>query len=375
MKKIVKLGVCGLAAVMLIAGCSNKAETAETAETTEVSKPATESGQKGSITLGEYKGVQVPVSAVEVSEEEVDNQIQEILSSTPAYDVITDRAAQDGDTVNIDYEGKKDGVAFEGGTAQGYDLVLGSGSLIPGFEEGLVGVKTGDKKSLNLKFPDDFGSEELAGAAVVFDVTINEIKVEKEAVLDDEFVKSVSSFKTVDEYRLDLKGQMLADKQDEAQNEKEYNVLMAVVNGSQITCAPEDVEEQLNQQIDYYTNMVSAYGMTIADYATMYGQTEEEFKAQLRTMSEEAVKQQMTVEAIAAAESFKLEDADRQLVADEYQMTIEAMNEQFGKENVDDTAMMYKVINFLVSNAKEVQAESEAVPTKSEDVAESSSAN
>ena len=153
--------------------------------------------------LGNYKGVEVKRESTEVTDEEVDQKIQSILDANPEYVEITDSPAQNGDTVDIDYVGMKDGVAFDGGTAQGYKLELGSGTFIDGFEDGLVGASVGQELSLNLTFPENYGNSDLAGQAVVFDVTVNAIEEKKDAVLDDNFVQRVSDFKTVDEFRAD----------------------------------------------------------------------------------------------------------------------------------------------------------------------------
>ena len=175
MKKHVRLTLCCAAAVMLAAGCGKKSDTAETttaAETTEA-----EITDKGEVTkLGQYKGIEVTKEDTTVTDAELDQRIASILQANPEITEITDRPAQEGDTVNIDYVGMKDGVAFDGGTAEGYDLELGSGAFIDGFEDGLIGANVGEERSLNLTFPEDYGNADLAGQAVVFYVTVNKIE-------------------------------------------------------------------------------------------------------------------------------------------------------------------------------------------------------
>lgn len=367
MKKIMRLGVCGLAAVMLIAGCSKKTST----ETTSAAEETTAAVNNGTITLGEYKGMEVTKQNVEVTDEEVQARIDSDLASNPDYDEITDRAAQDGDIVNIDYVGTKDGTAFDGGTATGYDLTLGSNSFIEGFETGLIGAKTGDKVSLNLTFPAEYQNAELAGAAVVFEVTVNSIKVEKAAVLDDAFAEKVSNakYKTVDEYRQGTKDQMLASKKSEADSQKMYEAIMAVVANSEITCDETAVEEQYNQQISYYTSMVEGYGMKLEDYVSMFGMDLETFQGQIRESAQDNIKQQLVINAVYEKEGMKVEDADREKIATELGTDVATLVTQYGQDAVDQDAKRYKVLNYLIENAVEVEATTAAETSAEETTA------
>ena len=190
MKKIALICLCTMTALSLLTGCSN----------------STGSGNEnlGSVELGEYKGVKVNMPSVIVTDAEVESRINQVLSQNPSEEEL-DRPAQEGDVVNIDYVGKQDGVEFAGGTDTGYDLTLGSGRFIEGFEDGLIGAKKGDKKELNLTFPETYSEETLAGKPVVFEVTVNAVKEKKDAVLDDAFVQRVSDYKTVDEYKRALR--------------------------------------------------------------------------------------------------------------------------------------------------------------------------
>lgn len=352
MKKYVKLTLCGLAAAMLVAGCSKKAEEPETtsaAETTETTAAVTDKGTVSK--LGEYKGVEITKMSTEVTDEELDARIQNILKANPEYIEITDRPAQNGDMVNIDYVGMKDGVAFEGGTAEGYDLELGSGSFIEGFEEGLVGAKTGDELSLNLTFPENYGNADLAGQAVVFDVTVNKIEEIKEAVLDNNFVQRMSDFTSVDEWKADTLADMEAEKETMAQQQLENDALIAAVDNSEFDLNEEFVEQQFNTQLEYTSSMIQMYGMTLSDYASMYGMTEESMKESMRTNTELSIKQQLLAEAVAEKEGLKVEDADRERLAQQMNMTVEDLKTNYGEEAVDQSAMMYKVVAFIKDNA------------------------
>lgn len=351
MKKYVKLTLCGLAALMLIAGCSKKDNTDTTpAESTEESKAAVE---KGKVTkLGEYKGVEVTKASTEVTDEELDTRIQSILDANPEYVEITDRAAQIGDTVDIDYVGMKDGEAFEGGTAQDYKLELGSGSFIDGFEDGLVGAETGAELSLNLTFPDPYpNNPDLAGQKVVFDVTVNGIEEKKDAVLDDNFVQRMSDFATVDEWKADTLADMEAEKEKAADQQLESSAFMAAVNNSEFELNQEAVDENYDNQLAYYTSMVQVYGMTLETYVSMFGMTEDQFKEELKNSAELAIKQQLLSQAIAEKEGLTVEDADRQPIADQYGMDIATLQDTYGAEAVDEQAMLFKVVDFIKENA------------------------
>lgn len=354
MRKYVRLMLCGMAVMMLAAGCSKKEETPkeETTASSEAGQTEAEIVDKGEVTkLGTYKGVEVTRMSVEVSDEELDARIQSILDANPERIEITDRAAQNGDVVNIDYVGMKDGEAFDGGTAQGYDLKLGSGTFIDGFEDGLIGAKTGDELSLNLTFPENYGNADLAGQAVVFDVTVNRIEEEKEAVLDDAFVQRISDFTTVDEFRADTLSDMEAEKNNQADQQVETDAFMAVLENSEYDLNEEAVEQQYNTLMDNYNSMMQMYGIELADYVKMFGMTEEQFQDEIRVTAERAVQEQLLVAAIAEAEGLKVDDTDREKLAKQYGTDIKTLTDSYGAESVDETAMVYKVVQFIKDNA------------------------
>lgn len=357
MKKYVKLTLCGLAVAVLMAGCAKKAAEPDPATSEAASTEAVK--DRGVVSrLGTYKGVEVTKASVEVTDEELEQRIQSILTANPEYIEVTGRPAQNGDIVDIDYVGMKDGEAFEGGTSAGYKLELGSNTFIDGFEEGLVGANTGDELSLNLTFPENYGNPDLAGQAVVFDVTVNSIEEVKEAVLDNNFVQRMSDFNNVDEWKADTLADMEAEKETQAEEQLENDALLAAVNNSEYELNDAAVEEQYNNQLAYYDNqlayynsMMQAYGMDPMDYEAMFGKTEEQFKKDLRSDSELAIKQQLLAAAVAEKENLKVEDADREALAAQYGMSAEELASQFGEETVEETAMMYKVVGFIREHA------------------------
>lgn len=376
MRKFAKVCICGVAAAMLLTGCSKKAATdgttaaaettaeATTAETTApegttagagVVEGLTTGAEADNVTLGEYKGVPVTkMPAQEVADEEVDTRIQAVLNSHAVTDVPADHVAQNGDTVNIDYVGKKDGVAFDGGTAEGYNLQLGSGSFIPGFEDGLVGVKAGDKKELNLTFPETYGNADLAGADVVFEVTVNSFtSIIPE--LNDEFVLANSTTaKNVDEYKAEVKDQLLKEKEESAKMQQKSEIFMNVVADSQVDVMDKTVEEEYNRQLLSYTNQAQSYGMTIENMAAMYGMDMPTFQAQLKQIAAEMVRQKLIINAIAEKEGITLTDAEREEIAGDLGFgSLAAMESIYGEETTESFLLTEKVASFLLDNAVE----------------------
>ncbi|MEG2297531.1 MAG: trigger factor [Clostridium sp.] len=361
MRKILTVGICTMTAVMLLTGCSGKSKT-ETATAsdaqTETTQAETTAGEtepyvaEGSIKLGDYKKIPVNVMKVEVTDEEVDAQIQRILDSNPRY-MDVDRAAKDGDTVNIDYKGLLDGKAFDGGTAEGSDLVLGSNSFIDGFESGLVGTKKGDKKDLKLTFPAEYQNTDLAGKEVVFQVTVNAVKEKTMPVLNDEFVLKVSpEDKNVATFKQSQKDSIMEQKKYQMESQRNFDILDAIIAKSEIVCATADVDKEYDTQIQMYTSQASMYGMDLAGLASAYGMDEAGFKNEIRTMAKEAAKQRMVFDEIGKKEKITVNDADLTELAKQNKYDDSAaLIEAYGEEEVNDAAMSQKIMDFLVANA------------------------
>lgn len=370
MKKFLKVGLCGAAALMMFAtGCSGQksAKDASQAESTAEGETPAETEEyvaEGSITLGEYKGIPVTVTEPTVTDEEVDAQIQQLLNSSAEY-LEVDREAQLGDQVNIDYKGMKDGVAFDGGTAEGYDLVLGSNSFIDGFESGLVGAKKGEEVTLNLTFPDPYqNNPDLAGQAVVFEVKVNNVKEKTVPELTDDFVAKVSPEDgTVEKLRENMKAFILEQKQYQIDNQRNTDILNAVIDKSEIVCATDDVDKNYETQVQYYTNQASMYGLDLATYASLMGMDEEGLKSELRNVARDMTKQEMLLKEIASRENITVTDEDREALAERYGYdSLESFLETADKEIVDDTALMQKTLDFLVENAEITVAKGDVAP-------------
>ena len=370
MRKFLKVGLCGAAALMMFAtGCSGQksAKDASQAESTAEGETPAETEEyvaEGSITLGEYKGIPVTVTETTVTDEEVDAQIQQLLNSSAEY-LEVDREAQLGDQVNIDYKGMKDGVAFDGGTAEGYDLVLGSNSFIDGFESGLVGAKKGEEVTLNLTFPDPYqNNPDLAGQAVVFEVKVNNVKEKTVPELTDDFVAKVSPEDgTVEKLRENMKAFILEQKQYQIDNQRNTDILNAVIDKSEIVCATDDVDKNYETQVQYYTNQASMYGLDLATYASLMGMDEEGLKSELRNVARDMTKQEMLLKEIASRENITVTDEDREALAEQYGYdSLESFLETADKEIVDDTALMQKTLDFLVENAEITVAKGDVAP-------------
>lgn len=306
-----------------------------------------------SVKLGEYKGVSYTPVPVEVTDEQVEAEIQGLLDEH-AVETEVDRAAKEGDIVNIDYVGMKDGVAFDSGTSSGYDLELGSGSFIDGFEDGLIGAVKGQELSLNLTFPEGYGNKELAGQDVVFDVTVNEVKESKPAVLSDAFIKENTESATIDEYRKVTKENLLAAAQADAEDRKKSEVFQKVMESSEVTVADATVDAYYNEQLSNYESQASQAGIDLETMVSYYGSDLDTFKSQLRAMSEEASKQNLVVKAIADAEGIAIAEEDKDALATEFGYTDkDNMVEMVGDTIVNNYILTEKVVSFIAENAVE----------------------
>ena len=365
MRKLKLFCLCGLTAAVLMTGCAGSTDS---------------NVNLGSATVSEYRGVKVNVAAPEVTDDEVDQKIQTNLNQNP-NEVEVDRAAAEGDIVNIDYKGTKDGEAFDGGTAEGQDLTLGSGSMIDGFEDGLIGTKKGETKTLDLTFPEDYREESLAGQAVQFEVTVNSVKEKQDAVLDDAFVQRTSDYQTVDEYKAGIRADLLAQKQKTADQEMEQDVLQDVIDNSEFKFSRNGLSVRYNQMLKQYTNQAKMYGMTLSQMAQANGMDEAGFKEYIYSSVKEAAKQEIVVKDIAAKEGLdNITDEDTEAFAQANGMTKDTLVSLYGEDTVKEQVLQDKVLRFLASNAdNEAEnpaklSEREVTVTATETAAEETSA-
>ncbi|MCU6725572.1 Trigger factor [uncultured Clostridium sp.] len=316
------------------------------------------------VTLGEYKDLTVEVTPVEVTDEQVMDKIASETKQT-----LTEGTVESGDTVNIDYVGKIDEEEFDGGSAEGYDLEIGSCTFIDGFEDGIIGMQVGDTKDLELKFPEDYHSTDLAGKDVVFTVTVNSISRVPE--LTDEVADSVVEGMTAEAYQESVR-QDLEDQAKESQKtEAEQKLLQAVYENATIDGYPEEnLQYTIKRAKDYYEWLASMYGMSLDDYLKNYGMTQDEFNEQIQPVAEEALGEEMTLLAIAKEENIEVSDEEYEAGLARYAEAQgmddpSKLEEAYGENYIKNSLLQEKVLEFLYENATieevaETEAESES---------------
>lgn len=344
-KKYAVLAAGVLAAALALTGCSG-----------EISNDY--------ITISQYKGVEAEAGdTTEVTDEDVDTQIDSTRQMYAELENV-DRPAENGDTVTIDYVGTLNGEAFEGGSSEDYQLELGSGTFIDGFEDGIVGHSAGETFDLNLTFPDDYGSTDLAGKDVVFTVTLKTVSISNVPELNDEFVQSVSEdSSTVEEYREEVR-QMLEDNYAEsAQLTLTENAWSAVMDNTEVKQYPDGaVDEMKNTIREQYQNMADSYGMEFADFLSSYmGMDEDTFEEQLQTAAENQVKQDLVVDLIIDEENLDvsddaLEEIYNQYVEDYGFSSLDDLKGAATEEELEDMARLQIVQEFIVDNCEQVQS-------------------
>lgn len=393
MKRSLKLGAVCLGMAVLLCACgkgstesteaaSSETETAQSeavsetvAETEDTNVYPYEYDVESMVKLGEYKGLTYTETDVSVSDDEVESQINSTLTAHATAEQITDRAVEDGDTVNIDFEGKIDGKTFDGGTASGASLTIGSGTFIDGFEDGLIGVKPGDKTTLKLKFPDEYKTNtDLAGKDVTFDVTVNYIKGDDIVPeLDDDFVKglNIDDVSNVKEYRAYVKSQLQANKESEAEKSKQSELLQQAVDNAEIKEIPEELVTQYDTQYtDYYKQYASYFGLELSDFLTQYmNQTEEEFNQSAEDYGKERAGYMLVVSAIAKAEKVDVDALYDEKVAQYAEQSGYAdaatLEKDYSKRYLNQIIINEEVQNILEENAKAVvPAETESETSK-----------
>ena len=331
------------------------------------------------ITLGDYKGLTAEVDPIEITDEDIDEKInQEIRNSEEASETLTEGTVEEGDIANIDFTGKKDGVAFDGGTAEGYDLEIGSGSFIDGFEDGLIGVAIGDTVDLNLTFPEQYGNADLAGQDVVFTVKVNSVSRAKD--MDDELASLLSDGEaaTVDEYREYVKGILEEEALENRKAQVEADLLGQAAENITVDSYPQDlVDFEINQLKDYYQYYATIYGMDLGTLlSSMLGITEEEFPEQAAEMVKENIRQEFCIDAISETESLLPEGEELVAAYDELAEKIgyedgATLVDEYGEAVVKYTIAHDLVMDFLYDNANIVETTPESEAESAESEAES----
>ena len=313
---------------------------------------------KPDVTLGEYKGVAVRKTVTEVTDAQVDAKVEEERKKQATEVAVEDRPVAEGDTVNLDYAGTVDGVAFAGGTAEGQTLKIGSHTFIPGFEEQMVGMSIGEEKDLDVTFPEQYQAKELAGKAAVFHVKVNSITTTELPALDDDFAKDISEFDTLEEYKKDIRAKLEAQAAERDENAFTNAVIEKVVTNATVDIPEAMIERQIDSMMRDFEYRLRAQGLKLADFMKYTGQDEKAFRANYRDQAEKSVRAHLVLEAIEAAEKFEVtdEEIDEQIAkfAPQTGKSVEELKATFSEADLEyfkADAIRDKAIKFLADNA------------------------
>ncbi len=317
------------------------------------------------IEIGEYKGLKAEKVIAKVEDSEIDAQVKAMADRNARMVSVEDRAAAMGDTVVIDFEGFKDGVAFDGGKAEGHTLELGSGSFIPGFEEQIVGKNIGDEFEITVTFPEEYGAEDLAGKEAVFKIKLHEIKLRELPEIDDEFAKDVSEFDTLDELKADLKAKALEQKTKFAEEEAENDLVQQIVDSIKGEIPEAMFESRLNQSVEEFGYRLQMQGLDLDTYLKYSNTSLEDFKATFRPQAESQVKFRLALEKIVELEKIEASEEDLNArfeeMAKQYNMEVDAVKKAIPAEELAKDVAVGKAIDFVKENAviTEVEAKTE----------------
>ena len=326
------------------------------------------------VTLGAYEGVEVPKTEINVTDEEVDAEVDKEREKNSRTTTVEDRGVENGDMIKLDFDGSVDGVAFDGGKAENYDLTVGSGSFIPGFEEQLVGVKAGEEKEVKVTFPEDYHAKDLAGKEAVFKCKVNEIKVKELPEANDEFAQDVSEFDTLAEYKEDLKKKLTERKEAAAKNAKEAAAVEAAVANAEMDIPDAMVDGQVRQMANDFARRIQSQGLTVDQYFQFTGMTAEKLMDQMKPEALKRIKNSLVLEAIAAKENFEIaeEKIEEELkkMSEAYKMEVDKIKEALGESGLDQMKAELKIqaaVDFIRDKATEVEKKAEEAEEKKED--------
>ncbi len=329
------------------------------------------------VTLGEYKNLEVEITPQKVTDAMIDARIEQDREKDSRVIEVDDRPVQDGDTVNLDYAGSVDGVAFDGGTAEGQKLVIGSGSFIPGFEEQMIGMNVGEEKDLEVTFPEKYHEESLAGKAAVFHVKVNSIEVTEKPELDDDFAADISDFTTFREYKDDIVRELTEQAEKSNRNLIENAVMAKAVVNAEMDVPAAMIETKLDYMVEDMSMDMRYQGISLDDFLKYTGQTMEHFRAGYRAQAENRVKNELVIEAIIKQEGIEPTEEE---VDQEIARQAEAMGrdvEDFRKSLTDaqkdylkESAAIRKALDLMVDSAKVTEKEPAAEETKVPEAAE-----
>lgn len=317
---------------------------------------------KPAVELGAYEGIEVKKQDVTVTDEDVDAEIKkEQEKNSRLVDAAEDAAVENGDTVNLDYSGSVDGVKFDGGTAEGQTLVIGSNTFIPGFEDQLVGVKAGEEKDVNVTFPAEYHAKDLAGKDAVFACKINKIQKKELPELNDEFAQDVSEFDTMDEYRESVKSNLVSDKEKAAKNAKTNEAVDKLIESSKMDIPDAMVASQAEQMYEDFARRLQSQGIPIDMYLQYQGSTEAKFKEDIKPQALKQIQERLVLEAVAEKADIKISDedfdAEVKKIADQYKMDVDKLKESmsdYEKDQLKKDMAVQKAVELVTDSAKEV---------------------
>ena len=326
---------------------------------------------KPAVTLGDYKGVEVEKSVIEVSEEEVEKEVDKERENNSRMIDVDDRAVEKGDIIKLDFEGFVDGEAFQGGKAEDYSLTIGSGSFIPGFEDQLIGAKIGEEVEVNVTFPEEYHAAELKGKPAVFKCTVNEIKVKELPEADDEFAKDVSEFDTLAEYKDDIRAKLLEKKTADAKREKQNKTVAKAVENATMEIPEAMITEQVRRMADDFARRLQSQGLSMDQYMQFTGLTMDALAQQMRPEALKRIQNSLVLEAIAKAENIEVSDEkvneEIEKMAAAYKMEADKLKELIGdaeKEQMKSDLAIQAAVDMITDAAVEVEAAKEEEKTE-----------
>lgn len=314
---------------------------------------------KPEVTLGEYKGIKIDKIEHNVTDEDVDKEVESVQKRNARLVPVEDRAAENGDIAVIDFEGFTDGVAFAGGKGENYELELGSGSFIPGFEDQLVGKNAGEDVEVNVTFPTEYHSDELAGKDAMFKVKIHELKKKDLPELDDDFASEVSEFETLDEYKKSIRERLLKDAENKTKTETENAIIAKATENATVDIPKAMVDAQIDSMVQDFAQRLQYQGMSLEMYMQYTGSTPDAFRESFREQAEKQTKTMLVLEAIYKTENVDVTDEEVNdkiaEMAKMYNMELDKLSELISdaeKESIRDDVKMSKTVDLLVNNAK-----------------------
>ncbi len=332
---------------------------------------------KPEVSIKDYKGLQVAKPDVKVSAADIKAELKPYIDRASRL-VSVDRKAKKGDTAVIDFEGFKDGEPFQGGKGENYSLELGSGSFVPGFEEQVIGMKAGDEKDLDITFPENY-TPELAGAAVVFKVKVHEVKEKQEPEVDDEFAKDVSEFDTLDEFKKDLGEKLKARRQEQADRDFEAAVIDALIEKLECEVPQAMVDYRADKMLEEYASNIQSQGIKFEDYLRMVGLSLDDLRAQSKTAADRAVRSDLALEAVAAAEGIETADADIEeeiaKLAKQHDMEVDRLRAVIDPEDVRRDLTMRKTLELVKGAVKKPAKKAAKKADKAEEQADEETKN